>query len=181
MLVKADDDDDITILSITPVGADSKNVTFAAEDYNDDAKDSVYTSTNGRGTISVFESGSSTKTKEYKIDLESIEKNFYVNGYPVTVSDLKTTMDTYVTKNAVTGKVTLVDSPDAGKSSTRRYLISSRFLYYVDAVVSSVEGDDEDWHNLLRHTAVYLLTAPSKHAIQQTTSCTIHSRWLTAQ
>ena len=143
MLVKADDDDDITILSITPVGADSKNVTFAAEDYNDDAKDSVYTSTNGRGTISVFESGSSTKTKEYKIDLESIEKNFYVNGYPVTVSDLKTAMDTYVTKNA-TGKVTLVDSPDAGKSSTDGIYDIIQISYYVDAVVSSVEGDDED-------------------------------------
>ena len=103
------------------------------EDYNDDAKDPVYTSTNGRGTISVFESGSSTKTKEYKIDLESIEKNFYVNGYPVTVSDLKIAMDTYVTKECNRQGVTLVDSPDAGKSSTDGIYDIIQISYYVDA------------------------------------------------
>lgn len=143
MLVKVDDDDDVTILSITPVGADSKTITFAAEDYNDDEKDSVYTSTNGRGTISVFESGSSTKTKEYKIDIANVANAFYVNGKTVTVSDLGDAMEKYV-KNNATGKVTLVDTPDEGKSSTDGIYDMIQVSYYLDAVVSSVEGDDEE-------------------------------------
>ena len=146
MVLQLNDDDEVTILSVVPVGGESKSVEFAAEDYADEKSD--YTTDK---VMAVYESSNSTATKKYELNTTA---KMYVNG--VKVADTLAAMvaiptggtaaDTDVAKyidNNATGTVTLIDSPEAGKASVdgiNDYVIVS---YYKDAVVDSVVGDEE--------------------------------------
>ena len=118
MLLQLNDDDEITILSITPAGS-NKTEEFAAEDFADD-KNNDFTSS--RGNIYSYVSGSDTKTTSYKLDVDKINKGtdggFYVNGVQQSISGtttLASLVKDYIKGNA-TGTVTLIDSPAAGTS-----------------------------------------------------------------
>ncbi len=146
MLLQLNDDDEITILSITPAGS-NKTEEFAAEDFADD-KNNDFTS--DRGNIYSYVSGSDTKTTSYKLDVKKInagtDGGFYVNGVQQTISGtttLATLVKDYIKGNA-TGTVTLIDSPAAGTSSADGDYDYIMVSYYKTAVVDVVTGDDEE-------------------------------------
>jgi hypothetical protein len=146
MVLQLNDDDEVTILSVTPVGGESKSVSFASEDYAAEKSDYVTDK-----VMAVYESSNSTSTKKY--ELNSTAK-MYVNGVKVadslaamvaiptggTAAD--TDVAVYIDGNA-TGTVTLIDSPDAGKASVDGIYDYVMVSYYKDAVVDSVVGDEE--------------------------------------
>lgn len=144
ILVQQNDDDEYTILSITPIGA-NKIATFATEDYAKEASGVLYS----------YVDDNSTKTSSYKIDVAKISSTtedkggFYVNGKKVAVnsdfedSNSENVIDKYIVDNT-TGTVTLIDSPDAGTTATDGVYDYIMVTYYKDAVVASVTGDEEE-------------------------------------
>ena len=144
ILVQKNDDDEYTILSISPIGA-NKIATFATEDYAKATTDVLYS----------YVDESSVKTDSYKVDTAKITEvdgtkgGFYVNGKKVnvTASGVGTTLadrlTTYVNGNT-TGTVTLIDSPDTGSTATDGVYDYIMVTYYKDAVVASVVGDEEE-------------------------------------
>ena len=144
MIIQMDEDDELTILSIVPVGS-NRTATFKTEDFAEDKTD--LTASNGKGTIYAYSNGSSTKTDSYRIDTTKIngatEGGFYVNGVQVT-GDLADNLSAYV-ENNTTGEVTLIDSPETGTSSTDNIYDYIMVTYYKDAVVDSVSGSDTDY------------------------------------
>lgn len=146
MIVQLDDDDELTVLSIAPVGT-NKTVEFAAEDTDDD----TITGTSSPFAMKdkalvVYENGSTTKTKSYKLN---DKVSFYINGAPIAenIDSDSAALAGYVHDyllNNTTGEVTLIDSPNEGTSSTDGkydYIMVTR---YHDFVVDSVIGDEEE-------------------------------------
>ena len=122
ILVQQNDDDEYTILSITPVGS-NKVATFNADDYS---KATTVASTDDKGTLYSYVDDNSTKTDSFKIDVAKMyagtEGGFYVNGKQVDLSastgeTLEDKLNAFVKGNA-TGTVTLIDSPATGTTST---------------------------------------------------------------
>lgn len=139
MVLQLNDDDEITILSITPIGGNNKTVEFAAEDFADDK--STYATSNTETTVvAVYESENSTSTDKYEVKYGA---ELYVNGVKETAGLNATNAEKYLTNN-VTGKVTLIDSPAQGKSSVDGVYDYVMVSYYKDAVVESVVGDEEE-------------------------------------
>lgn len=137
ILVQENEDDEYTILSITPIGA-NKIASFATEDY---AK--VET-----GVLYSYVDDNSVKTNSYRISTTGSPAanniKFYVNGKDITTSDTtENLINTYV-KDNTTGTVTLIDSPDTGVTATDGIYDYMMVTYYKDAVVSSVIGDEEE-------------------------------------
>ena len=146
ILVQQNDDDEYTILSITPVGS-NKVATFNADDYS---KATTVAPTDDKGTLYSYVDDNSTKTDSFKIDVAKMyagtEGGFYVNGKQVTLSSSETLEDAlnaYVDGNT-TGVVTLIDSPATGTTSTDGVYDYVMVTYYKDAVVASVVGDEEE-------------------------------------
>lgn len=148
IIVQMDDDDELTILSIVPVGTNKTEV-FNAEDLDDRTISSSTVSGTTKysmvdSSIKVYVNGSTTKTTTYKL---ANQVEFYLNGMPLskigsTSEKLAEYINGYVKDNA-TGIVTLIDSPDDGKTSADGkydYIMVTR---YKDAIVDSVIGDDE--------------------------------------
>lgn len=149
MIVQMDEDDELTILSITPVGS-NKTEEFPAEDLDE----RTIAEAGGNysmvdKSLKVYVNGSTTKTTTYRLNTESNGVGFYVNGQPVAEniaadSDaLAKLINDYVIDNA-TGTVTLIDSPNEGVSSTDGKYDYIMVTFYKDAVVDSVIGDDEE-------------------------------------
>ncbi len=136
MVLQLNDDDEVTILSVVPVGGESKSVTFAAEDYA--AEKSDYTTDK---VMAVYESSNSTSTKKYELGNAA---KMYVNGVSVAsnLTAVASNVDTYIANNA-TGTVTLIDSPEAGKASVDGIYDYVMVSYYKDAIVDTVVGDEE--------------------------------------
>lgn len=151
MLVQLNDDDELTILSVAPVGAASKTVEFAAEDFADEK--SVYTADDSvLGVLAVYKSSDSTSVDKYELQNTVTGTNpkekatMYVNGVEVKDTDyatLKDKVDAFIAGN-VTGTVTLIDSPDAGKSSVDGIYDYVMVSDYKDAIVDTVIGDEEE-------------------------------------
>lgn len=148
ILVQLNDDDEYTILSITPVGS-NKVATFNADDYS---KATTVASTDDKGTLYSYVDDKSTKTDSFKIDVAKMyagtEGGFYVNGKQVDLSatageTLEDKLNAFVKGNA-TGTVTLIDSPSTGTTSTDGVYDYVMVTYYKDAVVASVVGDAEE-------------------------------------
>ena len=148
ILVQLNDDDEYTILSITPVGS-NKVATFNADDYS---KATTVASTDEKGTLYSYVDDNSTKTDSFKIDVEKMyagtEGGFYVNGKQINLSSttgetLEDNLNEFV-KGNVTGTVTLIDSPATGTTSTDGVYDYVMVTYYKDAVVASVVGDAEE-------------------------------------
>ena len=148
ILVQLNDDDEYTILSITPVGS-NKVATFNADDYS---KATTVASTDDKGTLYSYVDDNSTKTDSFKIDVKKMyagtEGGFYVNGKQVDLSatageTLEDKLNAFVKGNA-TGTVTLIDSPSTGTTSTDGVYDYVMVTYYKDAVVASVVGDAEE-------------------------------------
>ena len=107
MVLQLNDDDEITILSISPVGAESKSVEFAAEDYAAEKSFVTAVDSNNQTYISdyvvaVYESANSTSTKKYEV---SANTQMYVNGVPV--GTLVANANTYISKLSLKGLRTL--------------------------------------------------------------------------
>lgn len=143
LIVQQNDDDELTILSIAPIGA-NKTETFAAEDLdertiNDDVMDD--------SSLKVYVNGSTSKTTTYKLSTDGV--GFYLNGQPLaenlsaTGTELAGYINDYIIDNA-TGTVTLIDSPEEGVSTTDGKYDYIMVTYYKDAIVDSVVGDDEE-------------------------------------
>ena len=148
ILVQLNDDDEYTILSITPVGS-NKVATFNADDYS---KATAVASTDDKGTLYSYVDDNSTKTDSFKIDVAKMyagtDGGFYVNGKQVDLSasageTLEDKLNAFVKGNA-TGTVTLIDSPATGTTSTDGVYDYLMVTYYKDAVVASVVGDAEE-------------------------------------
>jgi hypothetical protein len=133
MLIQKDDNDEYTVLTINPQGKNTTE-TFAASDFDDD-----YTVTD---TIKAYKDGAS-KSTSYKLNQTngSTDVDIYVNGVKSSLS-LQDAVDQYIINNA-SGTVTLIDSPDAGKSSSDGYYDYIMISYYKDAIVDSVRVNSD--------------------------------------
>ena len=147
-IIQKDEDDEYTILSITPYGK-NETVSFKADDL---AEDKTALAASGKGTLYAYMSDTSSKTTSYKLDLDKIyageEGGFYVNGKQLNASDeteLQTLIDTYVkaaTSVNLAGEVTLIDSPAAGTSTTDGNYDYVMVTFYATGVVDSVAGTE---------------------------------------
>lgn len=149
-IIQQDDNDEYTILSITPYGS-NESIAFKADDL---AEDKTTLAPEGRSTIYAYQSDTSSRTTSYKLDTDKIyageEGGFYVNGKQLNASndaDLQALLDTYV-KNAdgtsvnLSGEVTLIDAPAAGTSTTDGQYDYIMVTYYATGVVDSVSGTE---------------------------------------
>lgn len=149
-IIQQDDNDEYTILSITPYGS-NESIAFKADDL---AEDKTTLAPEGRSTIYAYQSDTSSRTTSYKLDTDKIyageEGGFYVNGKQLNASndaDLQALLDTYV-KNAdgtsvnLSGEVTLIDAPAAGTSTTDGSYDYIMVTYYATGVVDSVSGTE---------------------------------------
>lgn len=144
MLISKDEDDEYTVLTIVPQGKNTSE-TFAAADFDDD-----YTVDK---EVKVYKDGAS-KSTSYKLNTNeagNVDVKVYVNSVPVT-GDVATLVEQYIYNNA-SGEVTLIDSPDAGKSSADGYYDYIMVSYYNDAIVDSVTVNSDT------ETVVYFDTA----------------------
>lgn len=151
-IIQQDDNDEYTILSITPYGS-NESIAFKADDLAED-KTKEGLADSGRSTIYAYQSDTSSRTTSYKLDTDKIyageEGGFYVNGKQLNVSnkdELQEQLDKYV-KNAdgtsvnLSGEVTLIDAPAAGTSTTDGSYDYIMVTYYATGVVDSVSGTE---------------------------------------
>ena len=132
MLLQVNEDEEITILSIAPIGASSKIVEFAAEDV--DSYDAA--------EIAVLKNETSTAVNRYELEDDA---EMYVNGVKLVLAEGETivdAMDDYIAGNA-TGVVTLVDETETGKTTVDGEYDYIMVTYFKDAIVESVVGDSE--------------------------------------
>lgn len=151
-IIQQDDNDEYTILSITPYGS-NESIAFKADDLAEDkTKEGLVDS--GRSTIYAYQSDTSSRTTSYRLDTDKIyageEGGFYVNGKQLNVSnkdELQKRLDEYV-KNAdgtsvnLSGEVTLIDAPAAGTSTTDGSYDYIMVTYYATGVVDSISGTE---------------------------------------
>lgn len=149
MIVQMDEDDELTILSISPVGTNKTEV-FPTEDLDERTVNEVGgTYSMADKSVKVYVNGSTTKTTTYRLNTEANGVGFYLNGQPLKENldadskELAELINDYIINNA-TGTVTLIDSPNEGVSSTDGKYDYIMVTYYKDAVVDSVIGDDEE-------------------------------------
>ena len=151
-IIQQDDNDEYTILSITPYGS-NESIAFKADDLAED-KTKEGLADSGRSTIYAYQSDTSSRTTSYKLDTDKIyageEGGFYVNGKQLNVSnkdELQEQLDKYV-KNAdgtsvnLSGEVTLIDAPAAGTSTTDGNYDYIMVTFYATGVVDSVSGTE---------------------------------------
>jgi hypothetical protein len=136
MLIQKDEDDEYTVLTINPQGKNTTE-TFNASDVDDD-----YTIDD---TIRAYKDGAS-KSTSYKLNQTSgaTDVDVYVNGVKLDLTNttLEAVAEEYIYNNA-SGTVTLIDSPDAGKSSSDGYYDYIMITYYKDAIVDSVRVNSD--------------------------------------
>lgn len=149
-IIQQDDNDEYTILSITPYGS-NESIAFKADDL---AEDKTTLASEGKSTIYAYQSDTSSRTTSYKLDTDKIyageEGGFYVNGKQLNASndaDLQALLDTYVkdadgTSVNLSGEVTLIDAPAAGTSTTDGSYDYIMVTYYATGVVDSVSGTE---------------------------------------
>lgn len=149
-IIQQDDNDEYTILSITPYGS-NESIAFKADDL---AEDKTTLASEGKSTIYAYQSDTSSRTTSYKLDTDKIyageEGGFYVNGKQLNASndaDLQALLDTYVkdadgTSVNLSGEVTLIDAPAAGTSTTDGNYDYIMVTYYATGVVDSVSGTE---------------------------------------
>lgn len=128
VMIREDDDDEYTILSVATAGQTDENVE-AADDYDAarSTDERIYFYTNG-------------KQKSYKINDDT---ELYVNGVSVgSGDDFAAGIATYVEGNTASD-VTLIDVPDSG-ASTDGIIDLVYVNYYATAIVDSVSKVDTD-------------------------------------
>lgn len=134
-LVHVNDDDDWTILSITP-SAKNDIVAFASDDYNSAKSDALTRASVAK--MYVFTNEAQTKSTSYDI---SKTAEYYVNGVKYNDDNATKTLANYTT-NYITGndvgEITLIDTPQAGQTSTDGKYDYVMVTKYVDDVVEEV-------------------------------------------
>jgi len=133
-LILIDDDDEETIISITPYGNNSI-VELYADDYEEMSAAGALNK-----TIDFLTSATSSKTKTYKLD-DDVE--VYVNGVESKYS-FHDSVIKYISGNSI-GKVTLIDTPkDGSTSKDGKYdyiMVTVKKWAVVDSVFSSSYED----------------------------------------
>lgn len=129
--------DEWTILSINAYGQ-SKTVTFAASDVDDENSDYPANELWSKKRIPVYKSEGSSSTTKYELDNDAA---LYVNGVEIDMSNEN--LVSYIIDNA-TGNVTLIDETEVGSTSTDGDYDYILVDYYVDAVVEYVQESDAE-------------------------------------
>lgn len=144
MLVQKDEDGEFTVLTIKPQGTNVSK-TIAADDYDKLSSDAK--------TLYAFENGS-TRSATNKLEVANIydvdnkmnaNGGFFVNNKQISIANqaaLEAAVKTYIEENP-TGTVTLIDSPEPGKSSTDGSYDYIMVTKYVDAVVDNARVKSE--------------------------------------
>lgn len=138
-IVAKNSDDDFEILAITPYGSNDTTETEASL-YETGSYSETVNNSNAvtAAEIEFYVDADSSKTKTYKLatDNGSVATQLYVNGVHVgVVTDGDVAK--YIEGND-SGKVTLIDATETGKTTTDGKIDYILVDYYVDAVVDSV-------------------------------------------
>lgn len=148
-LLQKNDDDEFTVLSITPLGKnkvetfktddlDDENKNYMKSDYkNDDGTYDIGKAILGEKYLYAYKDGSSSSVNSYKLDNSA---KLYVNGVEIGGEANASNLNEFLVGNTV-GEVTLIDTPDIENSqtSTDGYYDYIMVSYYVSALVDSVE------------------------------------------
>lgn len=130
-IISKNNDEDYEILSITPYGSNDIVETVASlyEDKSATADE-----------ISFYVDADSSKTKKYDV---ATNAKMYVNGVNVTGSTENWLADLAYISGNDSGKVTLIDATETGKTTTDGKIDYILVDYYVDAIIDSVADGTE--------------------------------------
>ena len=151
-LVKKDDNDEYTILTLTKAGS-NEEVELSASLFDDYA--TVSATDRHIYSIDMYQSEDSSKTKTYK--LNPTETKMYVNGVEYADPIDEAAINTYIANNT-SGTIKFIDATEEAKTTTDGKIDYLLVTYYEDAVVESTQTNSSNYKVYWKEASANLKT-----------------------